>query len=180
MVTGSTFHGLNLRRGHIILIAGGAVAVASFAISLYLLSGSIYSIKPNDRLVIQQFVSNTSQGIYSISFPLFEGQPKLQIVNAANQTIVEETITPPIVNGVFTITESDNYTLILTNPASDATLEASVLFGDQASFATSEQLIFNSLLYVGIIAVIGGAVITILDRRRIGKMKQFGDTSDLV
>jgi hypothetical protein len=162
------------------LVAGGAVAVASFAMSLYLLSGNTYSIKPNERLVIQQFVSNTSQGVYSISFPLFEGQPYLQIVDEANKTIVEETINPPIVNGVFTITKSGNYSLILVNPASDATLEASVLFGDQGSFATSEQVIFNSLLYVGIIAVIAGAVITILDRRRIGKMKQFGDTSDLV
>jgi hypothetical protein len=162
------------------LVAGGAVAVASFAMSLYLLSGNTYSIKPNERLVIQQFVSNTSQGVYSISFPLFEGQPYLQIVDEANKTIVEETINPPIVNGVFTITKSGNYSLILVNPASDATLEASVLFGDQGSFATSEQVIFNSLLYVGIIAVIAGAVITILDRRRLGKMKQFGDTSDLV
>lgn len=162
------------------LVAGGAVAVASFAMSLYLLSGNTYSIKPTERLVIQQFVSNTSQGVYSISFPLFEGQPYVQIVDEANKTIVEETINPPIVNGVFTITKSGNYTLILVNPASDATLEASVLFGDQGSFATSEQVIFNSLLYVGIIAVIAGAVITILDRRRIGKMKQFGDTSDLV
>jgi hypothetical protein len=162
------------------LVAGGAVAVASFAMSLYLLSGNTYSIKPNERLVIQQFVSNTSQGVYSISFPLFEGQPYLQIVDEANKTIVEETINPPIVNGVFTITKSGNYSLILVNPASDATLEASVLFGDQGSFATREQVIFNSLLYVGIIAIIAGAVITILDRRRIGKMKQFGDTSDLV
>ncbi len=162
------------------LVAGGAVAVASFAMSLYLLSGHTYSIKPTERLVIQQFVSNTSQGVYSVSFPLFEGQPSLLIVGVANQTVVEETINPPIVNGVFTITESGNYSLILVNPAPDATLEASVLFGDQGSFATSEQMILSSLLYVGIIAVIAGAVITILDRRRIGKMKQFGDTSDLV
>jgi hypothetical protein len=162
------------------LVAGGAVAVASFVMSFYLLSGNTYSIKPNERLVIQQFVSNTSQGVYSISFPLFEGQPYLQIVDDANKTVVEETVNPPIVNGVFTITKSGNYSLILVNPASDATLEASVLFGDQGSFATSEQLIFNSLLYAGIIAAIAGAVITILERRRIGKMKQFGDTSDLV
>jgi hypothetical protein len=162
------------------LVAGGAVAVASFVMSLYLLSGNTYSIKPNERLVIQQFVSNTSQGVYSISFPLFEGQPYLQIVDEANKTVVEETVNPPIVNGVFTITKSGNYSLILVNPASDATLEASVLFGDQGSFATSEQLIFNSLIYAGIIAAIAGAVITILDRRHIGKMKQFGDTSDLV
>ncbi|HEU4604853.1 MAG TPA: hypothetical protein VFS46_01310 [Nitrososphaera sp.] len=171
---------MHLRRGHIMLIAGGAVAVASFAVSLYLLSGNTYSIQPDDRLVIQRFVSNASQGVYSVSFPLFEGQPSLQIVDATNRTIVEETISPPIANGIFTIAASGNHTLILANPASDATLEASVLFGDQESFATSEQLAFNSLLYAGIIAVIAGAVITILDRRRIGKMKQFGDTSDLV
>lgn len=162
------------------LIAGGAVAVASFAVSLYLLSGNTFSIQPDDSVVIQRFVSNTSQGVYSVSFPLFGGQPSLQIVDAANRTIVEETISPPIANGVFTITASGNYTLILSNPAPDTTLEASVLFGDQESFATREQLVFNSLLYAGIIAVIAGTVITILDRRRIGKMKQFGDTSDLV
>ena len=77
------------------LVAGGAVAMASFAMSLYLLSGHTYSIKPNERLVIQQFVSNSSQGVYSVSFPLFEGQPYIQIVGVANQTIVEEH-QPPI------------------------------------------------------------------------------------
>ncbi len=162
------------------LIAGGAVAVASFAISLYLVSANTYSIRPNDSLIIQRFISNTSQGVYSISFPLYEGKANLDIVGGSNQTIVKEIISPPIVNGLFPIKESGNYTLILTNPASGSTLEASVLFGDQLSFVTSEQLTFNTLLYVGIITVIAGAVITILDRRRVGKMKQFGDTSDLV
>lgn len=162
------------------LIAGGAVAVASFAMFVYSLTGNMYSIKPNDRLVIQQFVSNTSQGVYSISFPLFEGQPGLKIVSPANQTIVEKTISPPLVNEVFTITESGYHTLILANPSSDATLEASILFGDRESFATQEQIIFNSLVYAGIIAAIAGSVITVLDRRRTSRMKQFGDTSDLV
>ena len=171
---------MHLKRGHIMLIAGGAVAVASFAASLYLLSGNTHSIPPDDNLIIQRFVSNTSQGVYSVSFPLFEGQPSLRIVDAANRTIVEETISPPIANGVFTIAASGNHTLILANPEPDVTLEVSVFFGDQESFATSEQLVFNSLLYAGIIAVIAGAVITILDRRRIGKMTQLGDTSDLV
>jgi len=162
------------------LIAGGLAVVISFAISIYLISGNAYSIKPNDRLILRQFVSNTSQGVYSISFPLFEGQPDVKILNAANQTIVEKTISPPVVNEVFTITESGYYTLILTNPSSDATLEASILFGDQESYATPVQLVFSFLLYAGIITVIVGSVITILDRRRISKMKQFGDTSDLV
>jgi hypothetical protein len=171
---------LQLRRGHIVLIAGGAVAVASFAVSIYLLAGNTYSIQPGDRLMIRQFVSNASEGVYNISFPLFEGEAQLQILNPANQTIVDQAISPPIVNEVFSPTASGDYILILTNPSQDSTLEASILFGDRESYATGEQLVFSFLLYAGIIAVIAGAAITILDRRRINKMKQFGDTSDLV
>jgi hypothetical protein len=162
------------------LIAGGATAVVSLAISTFLLAENTYSIKPNDHLIIQQFVSNTSQGIYSISFPSFEGQPGLIIMNPLNQTIVEKNITPPIISETFEAVESGDYTLILTNPLSDKTLEAAVLFGDRESFASIEQLIFSFMLSVGIIAAIAGTVITILDRRRTSKMKQFGDTSDLV
>ena len=168
-----------LRRGHIILIAGGAVAAVSFATFIYLLSGNIHTIKPNESLTIQRFMSsNASEGVYRISFPLFEGKPSLKIVNPINQTIVERPIEPPLVNEVFTITESGYYTLNITNPSSDATLEATILFGERESFATPELV--SNLVYVGIIATIAGAVITVLDRRRTSKMKQFGDTSDLV
>jgi hypothetical protein len=162
------------------LIAGGAAAVISFAVFVYLITENTYSIRPNESLIIRQFVSNASQGVYSISFPLFEGQPNLKIVDAKNKTIVEKTINPPVVNEVFPITESGYYTLTLTNPSPDATLEAAILFGDQDSYATQVQLIFSLLPYAGITTVIAGAVITILDRLRISKMKQFGDTSDLV
>jgi len=41
-------------------------------------------------------------------------------------------------------------------------------------------LITSFMLIAGIIASIAGAVITVLDRRRTKKMRQFGDTSDLV
>jgi hypothetical protein len=171
---------LHLRRGHIILIGGGAVTLISFVTFVYLIAGNTYSIKPNDRLVLRQFVSNTSQGVYSISFPLFEGQPNLKIEDSSNQTIVEKTIYPPIVSEVFAITKSGYYTLILANPSPGATLEVSILFGDQESYATEGLRIFSIMLYGGIITTIAGIVITVLDRRRISKMKQFGDTSDLV
>lgn len=161
------------------MIAGGAVAAVSFATFIYLLAGNIHTIKPNENLTIQRFISsNTSQGVYRISFPLFEGKPNLKIVNPINQTIVERTIDPPLVSEVFTITESGYYTLVLTNPSSDTTLEATILFGDRESFATPELV--SNFVYVGIIAAIAGTVITVLDRRRTSKMKQFGDTSDLV
>lgn len=161
------------------MIAGGAVAAVSFATFIYLLAGNIHTIKPNENLTIQRFISsNASQGVYRISFPLFEGKPNLKIVNPINQTIVERTIDPPLVSEVFTITESGYYTLVLTNPSSDTTLEATILFGDRESFATPELV--SNFVYVGIIAAIAGTVITVLDRRRTSKMKQFGDTSDLV
>jgi hypothetical protein len=169
---------LQLRRGHIILIAGGAAALTSFAAFVYLITDSTYSIPPTDQLVLQQFVSNASQGVYSISFPLFEGRPNLQILDTANKTIIEKAIDPPVVNEVFEAAESGYYTLILSNPSSKVVLEASILFGDQESYIA--QTAFSLSLYGGIIAAIAGAVITILDRRRISRMKQFGDTSDLV
>jgi hypothetical protein len=171
---------LHIKRGHIIVIAGGAVAVIGLLSFVYLVTGNTYSVKPNDQLVLRQFVSNNSKGIYSISFPLFEGRPDLKIIDASNQTIVGKKIDPPIVNEVFASTESGYHTLILTNPSSDATLEVSILFGDQESYATQAQLIFSILLYGGIITTIAGAITTILDRLRINKMKQFGDTSDLM
>ena len=170
-----------LKRGYIMLIGGGAATVIGFAISTYLLADSTYSIKPNDRLVLQQFFPNNgSQGVYNISFPSFEGQATLKIMDSSNQTIVEKTIVPPIVSETFVIMESGYYTLVLTNPSSEKTLDATILFGDRESYATAEQLIFSFMAIAGIITAIAGAVITVLDRRKINKMRQYGDTSDLV
>jgi hypothetical protein len=169
---------LHLRRGHIMLIAGGVIAMASFAAFVYLITDNTYSIAPNDRLVLRQFVSNASQGVYSISFPLFEGRPNLTILDTANKTVVEKDIAPPVVNEFFTTAESGYHTLIISNPSSDTVLEASILFGDRQSYIA--QTVFSLLLYGGITTALAGAVITILDRRRISRMKEFGDTSDLV
>ncbi len=41
-------------------------------------------------------------------------------------------------------------------------------------------MIFGLMLMAGIATAIAGAVITVMDKRRISKMKQFGDTADLV
>lgn len=87
---------------------------------------------------------------------------------------------PPIVSETFVIMESGYYTLVLTNPSSEKTLDATILFGDRESYATAEQLIFSFMVIAGIITAIAGAVITVLDRRKINKMRQYGDTSDLV
>jgi hypothetical protein len=66
-------------------------------------------------------------------------------------------------------------------------LEAAIGFGDQEDmlsrknlFSAMTVLILVTLLLIGIALAIAGAIITILDRRQINKMKQFGDTSDLI
>ena len=172
---------MHLRRGPLVLITGGSVAVISFVISTFLLTENTYVIGPGDNLTLRQHFSNSSlQGVYSISIPYYEDQPNLKIVNARNQTVTDRNITAPFVSETFSSEGDDYFTLILTNPSTDKALEASVLFGDRASFASTEQVISSFMLSAGIITAIAGSVITILDRRRSSKMKQFGDTSDLV
>src|SRR2546427_12956885 len=112
------------------LIGGGAATVISFAISTYLLPEYTYSIKPNDRLIIHQFFpNNSSQGLYTISFPSFEGQPTLKIMNPSNKTIVEKTIVHTIASETFVAMASGYYTLVLTNYLSEKTLDPSIDFG---------------------------------------------------
>jgi hypothetical protein len=75
---------------------------------------------------------------------------------------------------------------MLSNPT-DKVLEAAIDFGDQGHVLGGENLAYfmtvlalMSLLGIGIAVAIAGAVITILDRSRIKKMKQFGNTGDLI
>jgi hypothetical protein len=66
-------------------------------------------------------------------------------------------------------------------------LEAAIGFGDpddvlsrENIFSTATVVILVSLLVIGIIVALAGIIITILDRRQINRMKQFGDTRDLI
>ncbi len=66
-------------------------------------------------------------------------------------------------------------------------LEAAIGFGDQHDVLSRRNvlsfdlvLLLVSTLVVGVVLAIAGVIITILDRRKINKMKQFGDTSDLI
>jgi uncharacterized membrane protein len=187
---------LRLKRGAILLIAGGAIIAVGFAIFSYytvvfaarLLSENNYSVDPGSEQSIQQFISqNSSEGTYLVALPQLAGQPKLKIASPEGQTLVEQQIAETVTAGTFPIASSGNYTLTLANPSSDV-LQASIVFGDQESIIQSGlgisplvlALSFNFALYAGIAVIAAGIVITILDRRRISKMKQFGDTSDLV
>ncbi len=178
------------------LIAGGAMVAISFSMLGYYGLQFVNSIQQDEKLrvepggllEIKQNI-NASQGAYVVAFPDFEGRPVVTIKDPDGQIVIERTIDPPIVIEPFKVEQPGVYTLDLSNPT-DQVLEATVVLGDQETVlslginlsSAVTALAFTSLLGIGVgVAVaIAGAVITVLDKRRINKMKQFGDTSDLV
>jgi hypothetical protein len=184
---------LRLKRGHIMLIVGGAMAVISFStLGYYILQfvSSIqqegkYTIQPGRSINVQQSINDT-QGIYVITFADFEGHASVIIKDRAGKIIVDKNIDPPIIIESFNADVPGLYDLTLLNPT-DQVLEAAIDFGDQEHVLSGKNLssamtvlVLISLLGIGIAVAIAGAVIAILDRSRINKMKQFGDTSDLI
>ena len=179
--------------GHIMLIAGGAMVAISFSMLGYYGLQFVSSIQQDEKLVVSPGGSleikqniNASQGAYVVAFPDFAGQPAVTIKDPAGKVIVDKTISPPIIIEPFVAGESGVYTLTLSNPTEQA-LEATVILGDNQTVlsrsdlsSAANALAFTSILGIGIAVAVAGAVITILDRRRASRMKQFGDTSDLV
>jgi hypothetical protein len=155
-----------------------------------------YTVEPSGKISITKFISsqNASQGTFIIVMQQGLGgqnqhqQPFLQIANPSGKTLVEKQLAEALTMDTFPVTETGNYTLTLANTPSGSSLKANVIFGDQRTIIESGlsvspdtlSLIFNLTLYTAITIIIAGAIITFLDRKRINKMKQFGDTSDLV
>jgi hypothetical protein len=187
---------LRLRKGHIMLIAGGAIAAISLSVLGYyglrlitnLEEQPKYSIPPSGSQQVQQNIANVSQGAYVVSFPNYDGgKPMVTLADPTGRTIVQKEVNPPILIESFPINVPGNYTLELSNPSPVQTLEASIILGSQESVLSTADissavmtLIFGFMLVAGIATAIAGAVITVMDKRRIARMKQFGDTTDLV
>ena len=189
---------MRLRRGPILLIAGGAIIAVGFAIFSYytvlfaakLITESSYSIAPADKLSIQQFINsqNASEGAFIVAIQHQVQQPLIKITSPSGATLIEKQLVETITMDTFAITETGNYKMTLTNASPDTSIEANIIFGDKRMIIENGlsvspetlSLIFNLTLYTAIAVIIAGAIITILDRQRISKMKQFGDTSDLV
>jgi hypothetical protein len=178
------------------LIAGGAVAAISLSVLGYyglrlinnLEDQPKYSIPPNGSQKVLQSIGNVSQGAYVVSFPNYDGgKPKVVLADPTGQIIVQKEADPPILIESFPISVPGNYTLELSNPSPVQTLEASIILGSQESVLSTADIssavmtfIFGLMLIAGIATAVAGAVITVMDKRRIAKMKQFGDTTDLV
>jgi uncharacterized repeat protein (TIGR01451 family) len=193
----STKYKLRLRRGPILLIAGGAIMAIGFAIFTYytvlfatkLLAENKYNIEPADATSVERFISkNATEGTYIVALVQAAGQPGLKITDPAGQVLVDKQLEGTLSMDTFGLTQDGNYTLTVANTSPDSALEANIVFGDQKSIIESGldinpvtlSVMFNFTLYAGIAVFVAGVIITVLDRQRTSKMKQFGDTSDLV
>ena len=177
------------------MIAGGTMVAISISMLGYyglkfvnsIQQEETMRIEPGKSIEVRQNISS-SPGAYVVAFPDpdFEDHADVTIKDPLGRLAVNKSIGPPIIIEPFDIEEPGVYTLVLSNPT-DSVLEASIVLGDNETVLGTIDvstamfaLAFTSLLGIGVAVAIAGAVITILDRRRINKMKQFGDTSDLV
>ena len=177
------------------LIVGGATAVISFSMLGYYTLQFVniiqqegkYTIEPGGWINVQANINNTQGiGICVIAFVEFGGPSSVMITDNGGKTIVNKSINQPIAIEPFNAVIPGVYTLNLLNPT-DHVLEAAIGFGDpddvlsrENIFSTATVVILVSLLVIGIIVALAGIIITILDRRQINRMKQFGDTRDLI
>lgn len=182
---------LLLRRGQILLIAGGIVVVTSFAILGYysmkfvssLQNESRHEIAPGSHFELQRYISSaySHQGAYIVA--LSEGNyqdVRIRVIDPANQSIVDKPAASPFVIETFSAPQDGNYTLSVTNLSRNSTVVTSAVLGDQESIVGSQTQVYSYALIAGIAIAVAGAAITIIDRKRLKEMKKFGDTSDLV
>jgi hypothetical protein len=189
------FPGVYLKRGHVMLIVGGAIAVISFSILGYYTLQFVniiqqegrHTIEPGGSINVQENITNTQGvGIYVVAFTEeFGGQASVIIMDHAGKIIVNKNIDSPVAIEPFNAEIPGLYTLKLLNPT-DQVLEAAIGFGHQDDMLGRKNLLSSmtvvivvSLLVIGIALTIAGVIITILDRSQMNRMKQFGDISDL-
>jgi hypothetical protein len=177
------------------LSVGGAIAIISFSMLGYyglqfvnvVQREGKYTIEPHGSINMRQNINNTQGiGMYVIAFAEFGGQASVIIMDHTGKIIVDKNLNPPITIESFNAEVPGLYNLTLSNPT-DRVLEAAMIFGDwehvlgrEDLFSAMTILYIVFLLGTGITLAIVGAIITILDRSRKKRMKQFGDTSDLI
>jgi hypothetical protein len=167
---------LRLRRGHWLLVAGGALVIISIAVAApYIARGAQaeYVVGAGKTVEIRREI-NSGDGIYNISFQELKGSPEIAIRGPSNQTVYSAVATSFIMTGPVNATAPGNYTLSITNPSAE-TLRMMVLFGEQDPATVASGFI----QIAGIIVLVAGGIVTVIDGRRDKRMKQFGDVSDL-
>ena len=179
-----------------LLIAGGAAVAVSLSVLGYYGDQLVKALDEEEKIKVEpgasqeisQNITTAGQGAFLASFPEFSGgRPMITISDPEGKLVVQKSVDPPIIIEAFAVVEDGLYTLTLTNPSQDETLEATLVLDSQEAVLRRGGAISPALpasavfgLVAGIATTIAGAIITIMDRRRLSKMKQFGDTSDLV
>ncbi len=175
------------------LIAGGATIIISFIMAtLYVApqitadkNGQEYRIAPGEKLEVKRRIT-TGQALYTVLFSQLEDNatdvssgssrlPTITIVGPANETMAQVQADSALKGGVIEAPAVGNYTLSITNPAQEGELGALVYFNEQQP----TDIAASFILYGGIIVLVAGVAVAIVDRVRSKKMKQYGDLSDL-
>ncbi|HKX80661.1 MAG TPA: hypothetical protein VJL54_00245 [Nitrososphaera sp.] len=186
-----------LRRGHILLIGGSAAIVVGLAMVSYYavrlieaLEGETYTAEPGSSAEISRnFTSSETGGQagYLVSVATLDGdRPMITVRGPDGQVILQRTVDQPFMLEPFNIGQNGTYSLTVSNPSADSSLEVGMILDSLEGLlgrgAMSPVLtgIFWLVFVAGVGAAVAGAFITVMDRRRISKMKKFGDMSDLV
>lgn len=147
-----------------------------------------FSIEPSGSTEISQNLTTTGQGAYVVAFQELNGvEPVVTISGPANDIVLQKSVNQLIVLEAFPVVDAGVYALNLSNPSPTNALEAAAIIDSQEAVLSRAGALspvitvaFGLMLVAGVGALAAGAVITVIDRRRLSKMKQYGDTSDLV
>jgi hypothetical protein len=187
---------LRLKRGHILLLAGGAIVAFSFIASNYYASQflkeiqdkNMRTIAPRARLDLQENITS-GRGAYVVAFLAYPTGPvkaAISITGPDGRSLLERSFIPLISSELFAAQKQGNYTLTISN-LGNSTLAASVIFGEEEIVTevigmpnAVSTAISTLLLVAGIIVIVAGGTVLFIDRRKEQRMKQFGDMSDLV
>lgn len=186
---------MQLQRGYVLLLAGGAIVAAGFAASVYyvgeflseLEKAGVHTVAPKSSFEIMQEIGET-QGAYFVAFPGYEENPvsaAIKVTDPSGDTIVEREVDLPFYSEQFSAQGAGNYTLVISNP-SESPIAVSAIIGDPESISEivgastiASSAVASFVLMAGIAVLVAGGALTIIDRRKTQKMKQYGDLSDL-
>ena len=147
-----------------------------------------FTIEPGGSGEVSQNLTTSGQGAYVVAFRELGGvEPVVTVTGPSNNVVLTKTINQLIILEAFPVVDAGVYILKLSNPSPTTSIEAAAIIDSQEAVLSRAGALspvitvaFGLMLVAGIGALAAGAVITFIDRRRLNKMKQYGDTSDLV
>lgn len=187
---------MQLQRGYVLLLAGGAIVAAGFAASVYyvneflaeLQKTGVHTITPRGSFEVTRGLGGT-QGAYFVAFPGYEENPvraSVRVTDPSGDTVVQRDVDLPFYSEQFAAQSTGNYTLAILNPSSDSEVQVSAIIGDPEAIADivgtsniASSAVASFIVMGGIAALAVGGALTILDRLQKHKMRHYGDLSDL-